>query len=312
MNSLWLLILGRAISGFTAGNQPIAQAAMVDASENDQEKSRNMGLIVAGISAGMVAGPIIGGLFSDSMFVGHFASLKLPFYIATLLIAVTIVLVQKYYFDTKAPEQDTKIRVCDVFTQLFRIRKKPIVARLFVAYFAFMVANNAFFIFMTNYMTSRFHVGLFGTNLEMVILGLALASSSIFLVGPILKRFEKITVVSIVTFIMAICPLGFIYSPDPTYCFVFIALFYLAFGVAYPAILNLFSGSVDDTEQGWVMGVTTAGFTLAAGISSLVGGSLMAISLNVPFYITAAFALLALLLIQLTWRIKNIEAIAKV
>ncbi|MEM1156605.1 MAG: MFS transporter, partial [Pseudomonadota bacterium] len=32
LDSLWMLILGRAITGFTAGNQPIAQAAMVDAS----------------------------------------------------------------------------------------------------------------------------------------------------------------------------------------------------------------------------------------------------------------------------------------
>lgn len=59
------------------------------------------------------------------------------------------------------------------------------------------------------------------------------------------------------------------------------------------------------------MGVTTAGFTLAAGLSSLVGGGLMAISLNVPFYITAAAALLAFILIQFTWRIKAIADIAK-
>ena len=32
VNSLWLLILGRAVTGFAAGNQPIAQAAMVDTS----------------------------------------------------------------------------------------------------------------------------------------------------------------------------------------------------------------------------------------------------------------------------------------
>ena len=56
-DSLWLLVLGRAITGFTAGNQPIAQAAMVDASRDDAEKARNMGLIVAGISAGLVGGP---------------------------------------------------------------------------------------------------------------------------------------------------------------------------------------------------------------------------------------------------------------
>ncbi|MCL9782457.1 MFS transporter [Vibrio sp. S4M6] len=311
VNSLWLLILGRAISGFTAGNQPIAQAAMIDASNSEQEKARNMGLIVAGISAGLVGGPIIGGVFSDSSLLGHYASLKLPFYVATLLIVVTIFLVQRYYTDTKPPIKGIRIKLSEVFTQLLHIRQKPVVGRLFWAYFAFMIANNAFFIFMTNYMTSRFHIGLFGTNMEMIVLGVAMASASLFLVAPILKRFDKISIVSTVTLIMALSTLGFVLSTHFLYCYVFIAIFYLSFGVAYPAILSLFSGSVSDDEQGWVMGVTTAGFTLAAGLSSFVGGGLMAISLTISFYVTAGFAFLALLLVVFTWRIQPIKQIAK-
>ncbi len=40
MSSLPLLILARVITGFTAGNQPIAQAALVDMSANDEEKGK--------------------------------------------------------------------------------------------------------------------------------------------------------------------------------------------------------------------------------------------------------------------------------
>ena len=58
LNSLWLLILGRAVTGFTAGNQPVAQAAMIDASVDDAERDRNMGNLMIGVSAGLVAGPI--------------------------------------------------------------------------------------------------------------------------------------------------------------------------------------------------------------------------------------------------------------
>ena len=96
-DSLWLLILGRGITGFTAGNQPIAQAAMIDASKSDAEKSRNMGYIVTGISAGLVGGPIIGGLLSDKSILGDLASIQLPFYCAVLLVVATIILVQFFY-----------------------------------------------------------------------------------------------------------------------------------------------------------------------------------------------------------------------
>ena len=60
LNSLWLLILGRAITGFTAGNQPIAQAAMVDGSANEADRDRNMGYIVTGVSFGLVGGRAAG------------------------------------------------------------------------------------------------------------------------------------------------------------------------------------------------------------------------------------------------------------
>ncbi|MEO1106094.1 MAG: hypothetical protein AAFW98_20570, partial [Pseudomonadota bacterium] len=49
------------------------------------------------------------------------------------------------------------------------------------------------------------------------------------------------------------------------------------FGVAYPTMLGLFSGSVGEADQGWVMGITTAVFTLAGGVMSLIGGVLMSL-----------------------------------
>ena len=76
LESFWLLVIGRGITGFTAGNQPIAQAAMIDMSASDAERDQNMGYIVAGISAGLVGGPIIGGVLSDPDLIGDFASLK--------------------------------------------------------------------------------------------------------------------------------------------------------------------------------------------------------------------------------------------
>ena len=44
-NSLTLLLIARVISGFTAGNQPIAQAALVDLSKNEDQKIRFMGMV---------------------------------------------------------------------------------------------------------------------------------------------------------------------------------------------------------------------------------------------------------------------------
>ena len=310
-DSLWLLILGRGITGFTAGNQPIAQAAMIDASRTDEEKARNMGYIVAGISAGLVGGPIIGGLLSDPAILGSFASIKMPFYGAFVLVLVTIVLVQFTYRDVKTTREKLEIRPLEVFTQLVRIREKPVVMRLYTVFLSFMAANVTFYVFMDNYLSSEFQIGLFGTNMAMMVLGAALAVSSTFLVAPALNRFGKLPVITTVTGTMAVSGLLFVLTPIPALCYVFIATFYFGFGIAYPALLGLFSASVSDEEQGWVMGITTAAFTFAAGIFSLIGGLLMAVDLRLPFYICIAAALLALVLIRTAWRHPDIDAIAR-
>ncbi len=253
---------------------------MIDASRDESEKARNMGFIVAGISAGLVAGPIFGGLLSDRDLLGAYASLELPFYFSISLVVITILLVQYYFHDSRPVSQKVPVKLSEVFTLLLRIRERPIVARLFAVYFCFMAANATFYIFMTNYMTSRFAIGLLGDSMAMMVMGIALAASSSLMVDPVLKRFGKKTVIASVSLLMIASAVGFSLTPVVILCYVFIATFYAGFGVAYPALLSIFSDSVGSDEQGWVIGVTTAGFTLAAGITSLMGGLLMAIDIQ--------------------------------
>ena len=78
-------------------------------------------------------------------------------------------------------------------------------------------------------------------------------------------------------------------------------LFYFFFGVSYPTLLGIFSGSVNEADQGWVMGVTTTVFCFAGVIMSLIGGGLMSVDIRLPFYIAATAAVLGLLVMALTW-----------
>ena len=84
--------------------------------------------------------------------------------------------------------------------------------------------------------------------------------------------------------------------------YVLIVPLVVAFAVNYPVMLTLFSASVDSSEQGWVMGVTIALFTLGAGLISLAGGQLMAINIHLPFVVAVGAAVLAMILVTLLWR----------
>ncbi|MCL6285765.1 MFS transporter, partial [Ruegeria sp. 2012CJ41-6] len=114
MSNYYLLLLGRAISGFTAGNQPIAQAALVDVSRDDDERTRNMGRVVAAAALGLVAGPLIAGLLSDTRILGPYATLQLPFIVAAGLIAITLILILMFFHDTRTERHKIDFGISEV------------------------------------------------------------------------------------------------------------------------------------------------------------------------------------------------------
>ena len=301
VDSLWLLILGRAITGFTVGNQPIAQAAMIDGSTDDADRDRNMGYIITGVSFGLVGGPIIGGVLSDPQLLGNVASVRLPFYGAFALVLIAIILVITSYKDVRSDRTPFVFRPFDIFESLWRVTKHPVVLRIMPVYALFMVSNVTFYIFIDNYLTSAFGYGVIGGSVAMLVIGIALATSSTFLVKPTQERFGKQQIIGASLTVMLVCALSFVLLPVAVLTFVPVFLFYFLFGVSYPTLLGLFSSSVSEADQGWVMGVTTAVFCLAGGVMSLTGGALMGFDIRAPFYISSAVAALGLVLLALTW-----------
>ena len=307
VNSLWLLILGRAITGFTAGNQPVATAAMIDGSRNDADRDQNMGYIVTGVSFGLVAGPIIGGLLSDKAIIGRDASLQLPFYAAGVLVVIAILLVLAFFKDVRQEREPFVFRAFDVLESLWQVTRHPLVMRILPVYTFFMIANVTFYIFIDNYLTSAFGYGVIGGSVAMLVIGVALAVSSTFLVKPAQQRFDKRQIVRASVIVMLICSIAIALSPIAWLCYVPVFFFYFLFGVSYPTLLGIFSSSVDAKDQGWVMGVTTAVFCLAGGIMSLIGGELMNVDIRLPYYIAGAAALGALIAIYVTWNSAEIR-----
>ncbi|MEC9470804.1 MAG: MFS transporter [Pseudomonadota bacterium] len=314
LNSFLLLILGRAITGLTAGNQPIAQAAMIDGSTDDEDRNRNMGYIITGVSFGLVGGPLLGGLLSDPVLLGDLASIKLPFYACFVLVLIAILLVVfsfKDAHDAEAERQKFVFRPSEILELLWRIRKYPTVMRLTVVFFFFHVANLSFYIFVDNYLTSRFGYGTLGGSMVMLTIGIALAFSSTFLVVPAQKRFSKEAILGMTFTVWAVSAAAFIASPSAILTYVPVFCFYFAFGIAYPTFLGLYSAAVSDKEQGWVMGVTIAVFTLVAGVISLLGGELIGLDLDLPFYGVIIAALTALVVMFFTWNKPEIKALMR-
>ena len=86
-------------------------------------------------------------------------------------------------------------------------------------------------------------------------------------------------------------------------------IFYFVFGVSYPTFLGLYAASVSNEEQGWIMGITIAVFTLVAGLMSLLGGDLMSVNIRAPFYIVIAASLVGVAVLKIAWNRPDMERI---
>lgn len=311
LGSLWLMILGRAITGFTAGNQPIAQAALVDHSRDEAEKTRNLGYAVSAFSIGLIAGPLIAGLLSDTSLIGNIASLSLPFYVAFVLVLITMFLVVVFFDDKLDDRVPLQIRPLEIFLLLWQVRRHPVVLRLAAVFFCYMFVWNTFYVFIDAFLTSRFQLGTLGTSLAMLVLGATVALSSAILVASFNARFSRHVIIRGAATIMALASVLFIVSPSEFVVFVALVPLAAAFAVGYATFLSLFSASVDASQQGWVMGVTTALWTLGAGLTSLIVGELMGRDIDVPFFVAIAFSVLALVLIAILWRFPDVRRIAR-
>ncbi|MGE3919394.1 MAG: MFS transporter [Gammaproteobacteria bacterium] len=98
LSSVLIFILGRIISGLTAGSQSIAQAAIIDLS-TDEHKARNIGIMLFFASLGFILGPLIGGFFSNPAIVHWFNTIT-PFYIAAGLAFLNIILLWIFFRET--------------------------------------------------------------------------------------------------------------------------------------------------------------------------------------------------------------------
>ena len=308
-SSFYLLLLARAISGFTAGNQPIAQAALVDISRTDEERTRNMGKVVAASALGLVAGPLAAGLLSDRAVAGRYATLELPFICAAALVFLSLSLILIFFHDTRLERRKIDFGLSEVFINLWRIRERPTIMKIAVVFFFAELGLNSFFIYLDDYMTKLFNFNTLQNSMLLTVFGLTMALASGVLVGPLSTRFRKIPTVTFTIAAMAVSLIFFIFNDNSLLSYILVVPIVVAFAICYPTMLSLFSMSAGEDEQGWVMGLTIALFTLGCGAISLAGGAMMAIDARLPFIAGIASFLAALIFSSTLWRQTDVRAL---
>ena len=254
---LWMLVLGRAISGITSANMAVATAYITDIS-TEEERAKRFGLFHAMFGIGFIIGPVLGGLLGDFW-------VRAPFIAAALLNGVNFALALFILPESRPGQRGAKFDL-DALNPF-----KPLAWALT---FAALIPMMAIFVIMnfvgTMYGTiwALFSEDSFGWSGTMIGLSLGAfgvfhAGAQAFLTGPAVARLGErwALIVGMACELTALLILGV--ATQGWVLFALAPLFALG-GIGMPALQSLTTSQVGPDKQGQLQGVLASLVSLAA------------------------------------------------
>jgi len=279
IHMIFFLLIGRALTGFMAGSQPIAQASIADIS-TEKNKARNMAMMTFALAIGLVIGPVIGGVMSDPKVLSWF-NFSTPFYFTAILCVLTLIWLQFGYQDlstTKRRKQSFSI--LQPIKIILKAFLQPKILLLVFIFLLMQIGFGLYFQYSLVVLQEYHHYSTAGLGIFNGFLGLNFIFSLIVMM-PILTRHLNIKTITILALVIAgiteilsgfvIIQWAFWLLAIPLSCFDMIG---------YTAMLTNFSDAASATEQGWALGIASSAMAIAwtvtgstANLLSLLGPS---------------------------------------
>lgn len=297
-HSYWLLVIGRIIDGFTAGSQPIAQAAVIDMSA-PQDKTRYLGYILFAASCGFIFGPLFGGFLSDATLISWFG-FAMPFYFAAVMALLNVVLVAWMYHEPEVLRRQVKINLyhaVELFSSAF---KHAGVRNLSVILMLMMVGWSSYYTFISLFLLGKFNFTptMISEYLALGAVGFGIGTG--YLINMLLKYMTQRNV-AILGLLMAALGI-FINVTTTTPVILWSVVVFVCTGIAltYVALLGLFSEQVSETEQGWVMGITGSIGAFAFAVTGFIEAFMSSLSVSAPMMSAAILLVMTALFAMVT------------
>lgn len=279
---VWLLILSRVVAGLSAGNQPLAQAAIIDIS-TPENKTRNISLIMLASCIGFALGPLIGGVFSDNK-IFKFLTPATPFLIATVLAFMTAIGILFTFRETFIPSGHKTLHISKGLTLLvdgFRHAKlRQWIWVLLLGQLGWGVYFQSISLIFTQY----YHYSTGQVGIFMAYLAVLFAIGTGLVVPIALKNFKLLSLLLFGFFMASVAMLlNMIFIKSIIMQWVNLIPFVLGEVLIYTITLTMISDTVDKDSQGWAMGIATAVGSFAWVIAAAIAGGVISFSAYLPF-----------------------------
>ncbi len=254
---LWMLVLGRAISGMTSANMAVATAYITDIS-SEEERAKRFGLFHAMFGIGFIIGPVLGGVLGDYW-------VRAPFIAAAVLNGLNFALALFVLPESRAGQRGAKFDL-DAINPFKPLKWALSFVALIPLIAIFVILN--FVGSMYGTLWALFAEDSFAWNGMMIGLslgayGLFHAGAQAFLTGPAVAWLGErwALIVGMMCEMAALAVLGL--ATQGWVVFAIMPLFALG-GIGMPALQSLITTQVGADKQGQLQGVLASLVSLAA------------------------------------------------
>lgn len=255
---LWVLFIGRALSGMFGATYSTAGAYIADITPAEERGGR-FGLIGAAFGLGFIIGPAIGGLLGE---VDH----RLPFFVAAGLAGVNFVYGLLVLPETHKPENRRPFRwsKANPVGALMQLKQFPMVFGLLAAVALFYIGHAAFPSVWAYYGPEKFGWSELDVGLSLAAVGVVSALVQGGLSGRLIKWMGQRRAAIIGFSVAAVAYFAYAYAPNGFAVYAIIVLAGIS-GIAGPALQGTMSGQVPADMQGALQGgVTSLGSLMMA------------------------------------------------
>ena len=298
--SLTMLFAARMLAGFGNANLGTAQAIISD-STTRENRSKGMGLIGAAFGLGFILGPAIGGLL------GQWGANKPPLFAGVLAI-VNLVLAWKYLPETLRRGHKATHERAIHFRYLIENLKRKNVGSILMITLISAIAFSLMEQVIGLAIEARWVRGLVGpdvdpvrraallTSFHLMVVGVTATIVQGGLIGRFTKIFREVKLIRTGLFILVLglisIPLFIQLGRFPVFL---ITAVILAFGtgILNPSSISFISQSVDEHDQGGILGLNQSQSALGRVLGPSVAGYLFEINPALPFWAGAGFMMIA-------------------
>lgn len=288
------LYLARILDGITGGNIIVAQAYVTDITPRER-RTESLGYIFAVFGLGFIFGPALGGVLSAAF------GPRLPYVIAAIAAALTVVLTWATLDETLSPEQRAANRSygrrqVDRTALLGNRTLLLILLIAFVGQFGMGMLQATFALFGAAVLFAGQSEALtnVGIGLLLASVGLAQFLTQAFVLRRAVRRLGEARLVVLGIGLRTVMFLTLALTTSPWVAAVGTLFFALGQGIMMPSLQSLGTTTVVDEVRGGVLGLYQSSVSLATIFSTAVAGVLFAIDPTVPYWLAGGLGLLVL------------------